>query len=144
MQYCAEPSMATPLMSSAARETLRRSNEQNIVKDGVTDIDAQRATPQAVTRKVRFVHGEVKVSVHKDALEPKLAPVGIPLFCRSPQLAHELTSAEAIALAEASSSPVRSTPVKPKVGKIAPPAAPRRRKSAQLDEPAGVISLYYL
>ena len=132
--------MATPLMSSAARETLRRSNEQNIVKDGVTDIDAQRATPQAVTRKVRFVPGEVRVSMHKDAFEPKLAPAGIPLFRRSPRLAHELSSAEAIALAEASSSPVKSTPVKPKAGKLAPPAAPRRRKSAQLDEPAGEIT----
>ena len=121
MQYCAEPSMATPLMTSAARETLRRSNEQNIVKDGVTDIDAQRATPQAVTRKVRFVPGEVRVSVHKHAFEPKLAPAGIPLFRRSPRLAHELSSAEAIALAEASSSPVKSTPVKPKAGKLAPP-----------------------
>ena len=140
MQYCAEPLMATPLMSSAARETLRRSNEQNIVKDGVTDIDAQRATPQAVTRKVRFVPGEVRVSMHKDAFEPKLAPAGIPLFRRSPRLAHELSSAEAIALAEASSSPVKSTPVKPKAGKLAPPAAPRRRKSAQLDEPAGEIT----
>ena len=77
-------------------ETLRSTSEQNITKDGVTDIDAQRATPQAVTRKVRFVPGEVKVSVHKDALEPKLAPAGIPLFRRSPRLAYELTRAEAM------------------------------------------------
>ena len=126
--------LATPSMCSAAMETLRSTSEQNITKDGVTDIDAQRATPKAVTRKVRFVPGEVRVSVHKDAFEPKLAPAGIPLFRRSPRLARELNSDEAIALAEASSSPVKSTPVKPKVGKIAPPAAPRRRKSAQLDE----------
>ena len=121
-------------------ETLRSTSEQNITKDGVTDIDAQRATPEAVTRKVRFVPGEVRVSVHKDAFEPKLAPAGIPLFRRSPRLARELNSDEAIALAEASSSPVKNTPVKPKMGKIAPPAAPRRRKSAQLDEPAGEIT----